>query len=328
MNAILLQSATDQLDDVGSMASEVAKGLSASPKQLPSKFFYDAEGSRLFEEICRQPEYYLTRTEIGILVRFGGDIARVVGPHSRIVEFGSGSGVKTRLLIRSLAEPAVYAPVEISPDALKESLVALRREFPGLPITPVVGDFTQPLRLPVSSSIARRTVVFFPGSTIGNFDKAGALRVLRNIRGTVGSTGGALVGIDLRKDVAQTEAAYNDAAGVTARFTLNMLAHLNTAVGTDFDLTRFAHRARYNVAAGRIETYLISLDDQTVLLQGATYKFKRDEAMLVEYSHKYTIGEFEALAARAALSLRNVWTDDLKRFAIVYLSGKRPGVDA
>ncbi|MBV8380443.1 MAG: L-histidine N(alpha)-methyltransferase [Paucibacter sp.] len=315
----LLQSIADVSEELAaaSMALEVTQGLSSQPKQLPSKFFYDAEGSRLFEEICRQPEYDLMRTEIEILERFGADMAQAIGPDVRIVEFGSGSGIKTRLLLSHLINPASYTPIEISLDALHESLKNLKREFPLLPVAAFAADFTQPFHLPHTN--ARRTLLFFPGSTIGNFDTPNALRILRNVHAAVGRDGGAIIGIDLRKGVAETEAAYNDAAGVTARFTLNMLAHINRELGADFDLSRFAHRARYDATVGRIETHLISLAEQVVNVAGATFPFELNEAMLVEYSHKYTLEEFEMLGWRAGFRIDKVWTDDRQRFAVVNL---------
>ena len=311
-------------NDPGSMLSEVLAGLNATPKRLPSKFFYDARGSQLFESICEQPEYYLTRTEIDIMRSNGAEISGVLGENVRLVEFGSGNGIKTHLLLQSLIDPAAYLPVEISGSALDESVAALRTEFPDLPVVPLVGDFTKPLQLPKGPPHTSRTVVYFSGSTLGNFDQTEALDILRNIRAEVGHKGGALIGIDLKKDVAELEAAYNDQAGVTAAFTLNMLRHLNAAVGANFEENQFEHHARYDMENGRIETNIISLNDQVVAVHGRRFRFAASESMLVEYSHKYSIDEFGQMALRAGMRVSTCWTDPLKRFAVVFLTAN-PG---
>ena len=302
-----------------SIRNEVLAGLSARPKRLSSKFFYDARGSELFEAICEQPEYYLTRTEIDIMRTHGPAIGRAVGERVRLVEFGSGSGVKTRLLLQNLKFPAAYIPVEISKTALAESVWKLGQEMPELSVIPLAGDFTQPLVLPNSQTPPRRTVVYFPGSTLGNSDQDEALQILRNIRVAVGMGGGALIGIDLKKDVSELEAAYNDRAGVTAAFTLNMLTHLNRVARTNFDTSAFKHEARYDTESGRIETNLVSITNQAVQLAGATFKFSRCEKMLVEYSHKYALDEVESLAKRSNMRVAHVWTDPRRRFAVVHM---------
>ena len=302
-----------------SIRNEVLAGLSANPKRLSSKFFYDARGSELFEAICEQPEYYLTRTEIDIMRMHGPAIGWAVGERVRLVEFGSGSGVKTRLLLQSLKSPAAYIPVEISKTALAESVQKLGHEMPELKAIPLAGDFTQPLILPNSQTPPRRTVVYFPGSTLGNFDRDEALQILRNIRAAVGMGGGALIGIDLKKDASELEAAYNDRAGVTAAFTLNMLAHLNRVAGTNFDTSAFRHDASYDAAAGRIETNLVSLADQAIKLAGVNFKFSKGEKMLVEYSHKYALDEVESLAKQSNMKVTHVWTDPRQRFAVVHM---------
>ncbi len=302
-----------------SIRNEVLAGLSTTPKRLSSRFFYDARGSELFEAICEQPEYYLTRTEIDIMRGHGPAIGWAVGERVRLVEFGSGSGVKTRLLLQNLKSPAAYIPVEISKTALAESVQKLAQEMPELTVIPLAGDFTQPLILPKLQARPRRTVVYFPGSTLGNFDHNEALQILRNIRASVGMGGGALIGVDLKKDASELEAAYNDRAGVTAEFTLNMLAHLNRVVGTNFDTSAFRHDARYDAEAGRIETNLVSLADQTVQLAGFTFVFSRGEKMLVEYSHKYALDEVALLARQSNMKVAHVWTDPRQRFAVVHM---------
>lgn len=301
------------------IVAEVQAGLSCTPKRLSSRFFYDERGSALFERICEQPEYYLTRTELGIMQTHGADMARALGLRVRLVEFGSGSGLKTRLLLSHMALPAAYVPVEISISALDGSVAALKEAMPQLEVLPLSADFTQPLDLPWPKAAAVRTVVYFPGSTLGNFEPHDAMAILRNIRAVVGEQGGALIGIDLQKSTAELEAAYNDQAGVTAKFTLNMLSHLNQVAGTDFDLSAFAHRARYSQARSRIETDLISLKDQRVQLGDAVFHFREQEAMRVEYSHKYSLQTFSAFVAQAGFHMSCCWTDIGQRFAVVYL---------
>ncbi|BBD79924.1 L-histidine N(alpha)-methyltransferase [Aerosticca soli] len=293
----------------------VQRGLRSRPKRLPSWLFYDERGSRLFERICEQPEYYLTRCEIALLERHAADIARAFGPQVRLVEYGSGNAVKTRLLLEQLEDPVCYVPVELAADALRVSVERLGRLFPELPLQPLCADFTRPLRLPVAPRAPRRTVIYFPGSTLGNFESRDAVALLRKMRGEMGEAGGVLVGVDLKKDPAVIEAAYNDAAGVTADFTLNLLVRLNRELGCDFDLDAFRHRARYNRLAGRVETHLVSQRAQEVRVGRMRIRFAAQEAMLVEYSAKYAPAEFAALANRAGLTVRHRWTDPDGMFA-------------
>jgi dimethylhistidine N-methyltransferase len=305
----------------------VQRGLRARPKRLPSWLFYDERGSRLFEAICEQPEYYLTRCEIALLEAHAGGIADALGPEVRLVEYGSGSAAKTRLLLEHLREPVAYVPVELAAEALRQSVQRLAGSFPRLRMQPLCADFTRPLRLPIPPRAPRRTVLYFPGSTIGNFEAREAVALLRKMRGEMGDNGGILLGVDLKKDPAAIEAAYNDAAGVTAEFTLNMLARLNRELGCDFDLAAFRHRARYNRMAGRIETFLVSRREQQVRVGRMTARFAADEAMLVEYSCKYSPEDFAALAGRAGLAVRHAWTDPQGMFGVQYLvrAGTSPG---
>ena len=311
--------ATPPADSVMAMQAEVLHGLRASPKQLPSKFFYDAEGSALFERICALPEYYLTRTEIAIMQEHGAAMAAVLGPDVELVEFGSGSGIKTRLLLGNLERPAAYVPVEISQSALTDCTAALAHDFPALEMLPVLADFTRPVRLPVPRQAAARTVVYFPGSTLGNFDAEAAHRILRTIATEIGPGGGALIGIDLKKPVAELEAAYNDEAGVTAAFTLNMLARFNRELGADFELAQFAHSAVYSPERSRIETHIVSRAGQRVHVGGAVVTFRQEETMLVEISCKYSIEDFQRMCRRASLRLAQLWTDRERRFAVAYV---------
>lgn len=301
------------------MLDDVLAGLQRTPKRLSPKYFYDAIGSQLFERICEQPEYYLTRTELAIMHTHIGAIAAAIGPNAMLVEYGSGSGLKTRMLLGHLQTPSAYVPVEISPSALQASVASLSQEFAHIQMLPLCADFTEPLSLPQPLRQPRRTVVYFPGSTIGNFEPSEALGLLRKMRATMGRDGAALVGVDLHKDVATLEAAYNDAAGVTAEFTLNMLARFNRELGADFDLSAFRHRARYNTLAGRIQTHIVSLRDQDVHLGGKTVHFGEGEAMLVEYSCKYLLREFAQMAQSAGLAVAQVWCDDAQQFSVQLL---------
>lgn len=304
-------------DDV---SGDAVAGLSRSPKRLPSKYFYDAEGSRLFEEITRQPEYYLTRVEQELLDGRMPAIAAAVGPDVHVVEYGSGSGRKTRQLLEGLDGVVAYTPVEISRSTLLASTGRLAAEFPRIEMLPVCADFTRALTLPTAARTPRRTLMFFPGSTLGNFTHDEAVAILRAMRATMGDDGRALVGVDLDKDPAVIEAAYNDAAGVTAAFTLNLLVRLNREIGSDFALDGFRHRAVYSRERGRIETFLVSQRAQHVHVGRRTFAFGDGEAMLVEYSHKYTDGGLADLAAAAGLRVVERWNDDRDWFGLRLLA--------
>jgi dimethylhistidine N-methyltransferase len=312
-----------RLDDrhpaVADTLDVVRRGLAMKPKRLPSRLFYDERGSQLFEDICEQPEYYLTRAECALMREHAGDIADVLGSDVRLVEYGSGSGIKTRMLLEHLRTPVAYVPVEISRSALLDSVAELSTRFPDVPMQPVCADFTQPLRLPITARSARRTVIYFPGSTIGNFIARDAVTILRQMRGEMGDNGAVLIGVDLKKDPATIEAAYNDAAGVTAAFTLNMLVRLNREIGSDFDVDAFSHRAHYNPMAGRIETTLVSDRKQEVKVGDRSFAFRENEPMQVEYSCKYSLEEFAQLAARAGLAVEQVWLDGDGLFSVQYL---------
>ena len=290
--------------------ADVIAGLSLPQKSLPPKYFYDAAGSRLFERICRLPEYYLTRAELALTRAHLAAIARFAGRGCELVEYGSGASHKSRLLIRAL-RPKAYLPVDISASALEQAAARLSREFPWLRIVPVRGDFSRPLEIPAGAR-ARR-VVYFPGSTIGNLTPAEAHAFLARSRGQAGRM---LVGTDLKKDANVLHAAYNDARGVTAAFNLNLLARINRELGDDFDLKRFSHYAFYNAALGRIEMHLVSLGKQTVRLGRHSFGFQRGESIHTENSYKYAAEEFRALAARAGFKAKKAWTDREARFAL------------
>ncbi|HYT48302.1 MAG TPA: L-histidine N(alpha)-methyltransferase [Burkholderiales bacterium] len=294
---------------------DVIAGLSLPQKSLPPKYFYDAAGSRLFERICRLPEYYLTRAELALTRAHLAAIARFAGRGCELVEYGSGASHKSRLLIRAL-RPKAYLPVDISASALEQAAARLAREFPWLRIVPVRGDFSRPLEIPAGAR--GRRVAYFPGSTIGNLTPEEAHAFLARSRGQAGRM---LVGTDLKKDANVLHAAYNDARGVTAAFNLNLLARINRELGGDFDLKRFSHYAFYNAALGRIEMHLVSLEKQTVRLGGHSFGFQRGESIHTENSYKYAAQEFRALAARAGFKAKKAWTDREARFALHALAG-------
>jgi len=320
MNAAIprprFSSLTDPQPPADHLLEDVLAGLSHSPKRISSKYFYDQRGSELFEAITRQPEYYLTRVEQALLDMRMPAIAEAVGARAHVVEYGSGSGEKTRQLLQGLREPAAYTPVEISRSALEDTTARLSAALPAVEILPVCADFTGSVPLPQAARSSRRTLVFFPGSTLGNFTHDEAIRILAGMRHIMGPNGRALIGIDLRKDPAVIEAAYNDAAGITAAFTLNLLVRINRELGSDFDLAGFRHRARYVHQRGRIETFLVSLRPQEVHVAGRSFRFGQDEAMLVEYSHKYSSDSFATLAAAADLVVAEEWNDPKDWFGL------------
>ena len=299
---------------------DVLTGLAHNPRQLPSKYFYDDRGSRLFEEICGLQEYYPTRTELAIMRRHGKDMAGQIGPGAMLVEFGSGTGVKTRILLDHLRDPAAYVPVDISRENLVWASQRLSLAYPTLEILPVCADFVDEFQFPTPVQRPASTIVYFPGSTIGNFHAEAARELLTRIARTCGTGGQLLIGIDLQKDTATLEAAYNDARGVTAEFNRNLLHRINGELDGRFDLTGFEHRAVYNREAGRIELYLVSRHRQEVVIGGKSFQFDANESICTEYSYKYTIDGFEAMAAETGLTMRQSWTDDQKRFAVLLLA--------
>lgn len=289
-------------------------GLSLPQKALPPKYFYDATGSRLFEAICRLKEYYPTRSELALTRARIGAIARFARRGCTLIEYGSGEGVKSRLLIEAL-RPSAYVPVDISAEALRNAAAKLRRRFAWLDIVAVHGDFSQPLKIPVAQGRSRR-VVYFPGSTIGNLKPEEAHAFLRMTRGQVGRNGAMLVGVDLKKDANVLHAAYNDAKGVTAAFNLNLLARINRELGADFRLRRFRHYAYYNAARGRIEMHLVSLARQSVGIGSHRFDFAVGESIHTENSYKYSVESFRALAENAGFRGDKVWLDRKEMFAL------------
>jgi dimethylhistidine N-methyltransferase len=309
----------DLAPDLGDFWQEVRAGLSLPRKQLAPKYFYDEAGSALYEQICATPEYYPTRTETAILIRQIGAIAARVGAGALLIEFGSGSSRKTRILLDHIGA-AGYLPIDLSCDALAYAAAGLAADYPKLEIVAVCADYSRPLSLPPLGTLeGLRRVVFFPGSTIGNLQPEEAQDFLANVRGLIGPDGALLIGVDLKKDKARLDAAYDDAAGVTRDFNLNLLARINRELGADFDLSRFRHHAFYNEALGRIEMHLVSTCAQTVTIHGETFHFAEGETLHTENSYKYTVEEFQALAARAGLAADAVWTDEERLFSVHYL---------
>lgn len=300
------------------MRADVLEGLSRKDKELSAKYFYDKRGSHLFEDITRLPEYYLTRTETAIMRANLPEMAALIGPHAAVIEFGSGTGEKIRRLLKHLDRPVACVPVEISRSHLKASAESLARDHPGLEVIAVCADFTQPFKLPPIRD-ARRNLVFFPGSTIGNFAPPDAIGLLKVMREVAGDNGGLLIGTDLAKDKATLEAAYDDSQGVTAAFNLNLLRRINRVLHADFDLDAFSHQAIYNEKEKRIEMYLVSQRKQDVHIDGQTFVFARDERILTEYSHKYELDTFADMAHSASFKIKQTWVDDSQLFCVQYL---------
>jgi L-histidine Nalpha-methyltransferase len=302
-----------------SFRDAVLAGLNRTPRELPCKLFYDARGSALFEQICEAPEYYLTRTETAILETYAGEIAAHIGPHCRLIELGSGASRKVRILLEALDRPAAYVPLDISRERLRDAADSLAADFPNLTVVAVCADYTRAFALPPLPGPAGKQVGFFPGSTIGNFEPEAVVRFLRNYAELLGPGGEMLIGVDLKKDPATLNQAYNDAAGLNAAFNLNLLVRINNELGGDVDLDRFAHHAFYNEAEGRVELYIKSLADQVAGIAGRRFRFAGGELIHTENSYKYAISEFRALAARAGFQAIETWTDPAQLFSVHYL---------
>lgn len=311
---------TEQDDAVTDELGEIIKGLSATPKKISPKYFYDERGSQLFDRICELPEYYPTRTELAIMQRYADEMAALAGPQASLIEFGSGSSLKIRILLQHLVELAAYVPVDISRDHLVAAADAIAADFPDIEVLPVAADFTHPFDLPDPKIPPLRNIVYFPGSTIGNFSPEAALELLNVMWQEAGRDGGLLIGIDLQKDPAIIERAYNDASGVTAEFNLNVLRRLNREFGADFDLDAYRHEAVYNAEAGRIEMYLVSKRAQAFRVGGRSFAIDAGERILTEHSHKYTLHGFAAMAGAAGFRLEESWMDEDRMFAVCYYS--------
>lgn len=296
----------------------VLEGLSRSDKSIPCKFLYDQHGSALFERICDLDEYYLTRTEIGLLRTRAETIAALIGPCGRLVEFGAGSDRKARLLLDVMDRPADYVPVDVSRDHLEAAVAALAADYPRLNIAPVYADFLGEFTLPPMVGDGR-TIGFFPGSTIGNLSPAEARAFLKRAAHLIGRDGALLVGVDVKKDQATLEAAYNDARGVTAAFNLNLLTRINRELNGDFDLAAFEHSARYNAREGRIEIDIVSFRRQAVRVDGHRFTFDFREPLHTENSYKYAVEEFHWLAGAAGFRPEHAWIDPQGLFSLHFL---------
>lgn len=307
--------------DANLMQKEVLEGLAKSQKQLPSKYFYDEQGSDLFEQITHLDEYYLTDCEKEILKENISEIANNLGSDVMLIDLGSGSSYKTRFLLEELSDLSTYIPVDISEEFLLKSVNRLRREYPRISIIPVFADYTSHFELPVSGSDDQKQVVFFPGSTIGNFDPKEARAFLKNIAEITAEDSEMLIGVDLKKDTDVLEAAYNDPEGVTARFNKNILQHINDALDTNFEGGQFDHHAFYNNKEGRIEMHLISSQKQTVSIGDQKIDFEEGETIHTENSYKYSLKEFEELVADW-YTVEKVWTDEKDYFSLQYLKKK------
>ncbi len=296
--------------------TEVINGLQEVPKAIPPKFFYDETGSRLFDAICELPEYYPTRTETALLCQHAEEIANLIGKECLLIEPGSGSSQKVRMLLEAL-QPAAYMPMDISRNYLLQAAQQLAAEYPWLEVHATCIDFTSELTLHSDLPRAHR-VAFFPGSSIGNFEPAAAIVFLRNIARMVGANGGLLIGVDLKKDESILNAAYNDVQGVTAQFNLNLLSRINRELDADFNLKSFEHEAFYNPDAGRIEMHLASCLAQTVTIGEVKISLAHNETIHTENSYKYSIEEFSSLAKTAGFEQVNVWTDADRLFSLHY----------
>ena len=296
--------------------AEVIAGLKRSPPAISPKFFYDQQGSRLFDAICGCHEYYPTRTESRILRDHCEDIAALVGQGSLLIEPGAGSTEKVRLLLDAL-RPHIFMPMDISRDHLRAAARGLAEDFDWLTVCAACVDFTLPLQLPVDPPGLRK-VVFFPGSSIGNFEPEAAVEFLANLRNMVGDSGGLIIGVDLKKSPDVLHAAYNDRLGITAAFNLNLLHRINRELGADFDVTAFAHNAFYNDAIGRVEMHLQCQRDTTVRIGGEVLEFNVGNSIHTENSYKYHVEEFQQLAARAGFRPRDCWTDEDGLFSVHY----------
>jgi len=296
----------------------VLDGLRRSPRAIPAKFLYDARGSALFDAICELPEYYLTRTETAILTDCAPEIARLAGPGCALIEFGSGSSVKTRLLLDAMPDLAAYVPIDISRQHLDVTAARLRGDYPALPVRPVCADYMTLAALPPGVGAARR-IGFFPGSTIGNLTPPEATAFLRRARALLGEGGALVLGADLKKDPQRLHDAYNDSSGVTAEFSLNLLRRINRELGATFNLAAFAHEAFYDPGHGRIEIYLRSLAAQSATVAGHAFEFAEGERVHTEYSYKYDDADIDALASSAGFTIVRRWTDPGRLFAVIYL---------
>ena len=308
----------DELASPATLQDEVLHGLALRHKRIAPKYFYDQRGSQLFDAICELPEYYLTRTEMGILESCQQEVAQLAGPDGTLIEFGSGASKKIRLLLETL-RPRHYLGIDISREFLLESVQRLAHDYPWIEVHAACADFAQDFELPDNTGTGRK-LAFFPGSTIGNFEPHDAQDFLQRVRRLVQPDGALLIGVDLKKDPDILHAAYNDSAGITAAFNLNLLERLRTELGAELDPRHFRHRAFYNALRGRIEMHLVSRRAQEIRVLGRRFRLEPGESIHTENSYKYTVEGFHALARRAGFQPRQVWLDAAHLFSIHYLN--------
>ncbi|UCE97240.1 MAG: L-histidine N(alpha)-methyltransferase [Dehalococcoidia bacterium] len=314
INSVDIPEATSRFLD------DVLVGLQKEQKKLPPKYFYDARGSELFNSICTLKEYYIPRTEISIMKANIDEIVGVLGKNVVLIECGCGNCTKTRKLLSHLQDPAAYIPVDISFKQLKTIVTELALDYPDLEILPVCADYSDNLLLPVPSKVGSKEVVYFPGSSISNFEPDAAVEFLKHARRICGKDGGLLIGVDLKKDSDVLNLAYNDGQGVTSAFNLNILERINRELDGDFQLKHFQHHAFYNQIEGRVEMHLVSLKEQVVHLDNLAINFSKGESIWTENSYKYDIEEFKLMADTAGFILKKVWTDEKPWFSVMYLT--------
>lgn len=309
----------DYVPSTSTILKEVLAGLSKSQKSLPAKLLYDKRGSEIFEKICLLKEYYPTRAETEILKTHSSEIARLIGPDVLIIEPGSGAGDKIRFILPHLHEPKGYVPIEISKEILMRMTNELHEEFPKLKVIPVCADFNHEINLPLTIEAERgKKVVFFPGSTIGNFSQQDAVVFLKRLRKLVGSGGGLVIGVDLKKDPEILKKAYDDPYGVTADFNMNLLERLNRETSASFDRNNFFHEALYDDKLGRIEMHLVSKIPQLIKVNETVFRFREGETIHTESSYKYSVEEFAELCAKAKLKIKKFWKDSQNLFCVYY----------
>ena len=303
----------------GDFHSDVLDGLRKSRKELPSKYFYDERGSHLFERICTLEEYYIPDTEMKIMETCIDEIVQLMGENIVLIEYGSGNSTKTRFLLDHLRNPSAYVPIDICHEQLVQAAKELASKYPDLEVLPVCADYTGEFELPACNRLAQQRIVYFPGSTIGNFTPEKAIHFLRHIAEICGPGGGLLIGVDLEKDPDILYKAYNDTRGVTAAFNLNLLERINRELNGNFQPEWFEHRALYNPDEGRVEMYLISLREQEIKVDDTTILFREGESIFTESSYKFSLDGFKQLAEAAGFEVRHVWTDRKQWFSVQYL---------
>lgn len=308
-------------DSNRSLLDEIINGLKCRQKYIPSKLFYDERGSKLFDQICELDEYYLTRTELSIIENNIDQITQLIDENTLFIEFGSGSSLKTRRILERIDKTAGYVPIDISEEHLNNSVSELRSDFPELDIYPIAADFTNPIQFPDIFGDVKRRVLFFPGSSIGNFTDEESKKFIQIASINCGPEGGLLIGIDMFKDKEIIESAYNDSKGITAEFNLNILSRINNDFEADFIPDNFTHNAVFNNEKSRIEMYLVCNAEQNVRLNGTTITIQKNESILTEYSHKYTLENFNRII-EDYFEIDKIWTDDKKFFSLLYLKKK------